>query len=109
MAIDRVRDQRLPSTGTFNINNLATATTPTPETWISSNNVTYTYTTEIVASSTPTGGTPTPLAETTDYNNATQTDSMLSYRNLLKVTVTVSKNGKQILKTVTYKTRNGYY
>ncbi|MDO9574570.1 MAG: type II secretion system protein [Candidatus Contubernalis sp.] len=95
IAIDRVRDQWFPPTS--QIGNLSEVTNA--DTIISG--IHYTYTTEIRASDNT-----NPAAE---YPDATYGDSMLSYRNLLKVTVMVSKNGKQILKTVTYKTRNGYY
>jgi len=43
------------------------------------------------------------------YYDATYGDSMAGYRNLLRVTVSVYKNNRLYLKTVTYKTRNGYY
>ena len=44
-----------------------------------------------------------------EYYDATDGDSMAGYRNLLKVTVSVYKNGRMYLRTVTYKTRNGNY
>ena len=94
MAIDRVRDQKFPPTGSSgSLQNI----TDFP---ITISNVAYTYSTNIVASDS---------AITTAMYDGTNGDSMLGYRNLLKVTVTVFKNGRPLLKKVTYKTRNGYY
>jgi prepilin-type N-terminal cleavage/methylation domain-containing protein len=102
MVIDRVRDQQFPPTGTSG--NLS----GTSDTSITISNITYTYKTEIVASDN--AGSDSPINTISEYPaTATGSDSMLGYRNLLKVTVTVFKAGKAILKTVTYKTRNGYY
>lgn len=104
IAIDNVRDQKFPPTGTSgDLSGTSGVDIP-----IAISGITYTYKTEIVASD-GIGGT-TSINPTTEYTNVIpNVDSMSGNRNLLKVTVTVSKNGRQILKTVTYKTRNGYY
>lgn len=103
MAIDQVRDQKFPPTWTSG------DLDSTSEIGITISGINYTYKTEIVASDG--SGTTTPINfPTTEYNNMSpNTDEMLGYRNLLQVTVTVYKNGRPLLKTVTYKTRNGYY
>jgi prepilin-type N-terminal cleavage/methylation domain-containing protein len=104
MVIDGIRDQRFPPTG-GTYGTLAT----TSRNWTISG-TTYTDSTVIEAFD---GGSGTSqigtLTGTTEYYDSTNGDSMLGYRNLLKVTVTVSRAGRPIFKTVTYKTRNGYY
>ena len=102
-AIDNVRDERFPPTGTGG------DLSGTPDTSITISNITYTYRTNILASENPGTGSESTIADTEYKKDTTQTDSMLGYRNLLKITVTVFKAGRTILKTVTYKTRNGYY
>ena len=102
IAVDRVRDERFPPTWTSG------DLSSTGDVDITISGINYTYNTEIVASDG--SGTTTPINFSgTEYDNTSNTDSMFGYRNLLKVTVTVYKNGRQLLKTVTYKTRNGYY
>lgn len=96
MAIDRVRDQRFPPTGIM-------GDLTTNDTNITLLNTVYTCNTRIEAFD-------GVFDTTTQYDIGTNTDALSDYsRNLLKVTVTVSKNGKPFLVTVTYKTRNGYY
>ncbi|MFH2068666.1 MAG: prepilin-type N-terminal cleavage/methylation domain-containing protein [Candidatus Omnitrophota bacterium] len=95
MAIDQVRDQKFPPTGSSGT--LGTIS----DSSITISSVTYTYSTDIVAFD----GNPILAAE----YNIPNVDEMPGDHNLLKVTVTVSKNGRPLLKTVTYKTRNGYY
>ena len=101
IAIDRVRDQRFPPTGSYgDLANVHTSLTLS--------NVTYTYATEILASNGVGSGSASTVVDT-EYDDATDTDSMYGYRNLLRVKVSVYKAGRLILETVTYKTRNGYY
>ena len=104
MAIDNVRDQWFPPTGAYgNLTNTANSGS------ITLSNTLYTYAVEIVAPD-GSGGTSEINVPTIEYDGPSKTDNMSGgYRNLLKVTVTVFKNGRLLLKTVTYKTRNGYY
>ncbi|MFA5393054.1 MAG: type II secretion system protein [Candidatus Ratteibacteria bacterium] len=96
MAIDGIRDQKFPPTS--QIGNLSEITDG--DSIISG--IHYTYSTTIQASDNS-----NPSA--TEYGSVTGDLMPDSQHNLLEVTVTVYKNGKQILHTVTYKTRNGYY
>ena len=116
-AMDKVRDQRFPPTGSYGDLKPVDASPPTPDPIKDTDsflisNTTYTYETTIVGYDLSTGTT-TPVGTVTgtieDYDDSTTGDSMLGYRNLLQVTVLVKKGSRPILQTVTYKTRNGYY
>lgn len=104
MAIDTVRNQKFPPTG--DTGDFITGTSS--DIPITITNIPYTYKVDIVAASSP-SGSGTSSITTAEYDSVANTDSMLSYRNLLKITVTIKKNNRPILVTVTYKTRNGYY
>ena len=95
IAIDRVRDQKFPPTDEYG--NLFDSN-HSGELTIS--DIRYTYTTQIK--------TFDGAVITNEYNAGTDAISVPG-RNLLKVEVAVSKNGRPLLNTVTYKTRNGYY
>ena len=96
IAVDKVRDQKFPPTDEYgdltDSNNSGDLTI---------SGINYTYETEIIDFNV--------TNPTNEYGSATGDVISDSRRNLLKVTVTVFKNGRPILKTMTYKTRNGYY
>ena len=99
IAIDKVRDQKFPPTDEYGILDQDNSYYINNNTITLSNTV-YTYTTEIVDN--------LDVITPAEYSTASG-DLIQGNRNLLQVTVTVSKNGRPLLTTVTYKTRNGYY
>ncbi|MFH0795753.1 MAG: prepilin-type N-terminal cleavage/methylation domain-containing protein [Candidatus Omnitrophota bacterium] len=110
-AMDKVRDQRFPPTSYY-----GDLTNSTNSGSLTLSNTTYTYDTKIWGydPSITTDGVPNrsivgTVTGTTEYYDSTNADSMLGYRNLFQITVTVKKGSRSILQTMTYKTRNGYY
>ncbi len=108
MVVDKVRDQRFPPTGDYG--DITTADN-TLNGSITISGTTYQYVTKITASDplVPEKESEIESGTFTESYDSASGDSMLAFRNLLKVRVWVYKGGRLILQTVTYKTRNGYY
>ncbi|HNQ35105.1 MAG TPA: prepilin-type N-terminal cleavage/methylation domain-containing protein [bacterium] len=117
--LDEIRDRRFPPTstmgrldgtafsGTIRLPNDTTGTLYA-YTSNSSNGTEYNYTTTIRAYD-PAASESRSDVTTDEYDGSSRVDSMLAQRSLLEIKVEVYRGNQLIMRTVTYKTRNGYY